>query len=173
MTAPKPRDFGVAIGTVIYEALILAVAMQVRGTRHSRQRVPGLEWSEAQIAIDVILLKVRLLEEFLFSNGTKKDDMFASQFPIAYAPPSSLALPAKVRHAINKRTAHLSWMRVADDPPPPFTAVGEGIEVYAQRILKEIYTFIAVAFAHGITPTRKTHQEYWEALEKLYAELIV
>lgn len=171
-TAGTSGNRSIALGAVIYEALILAVAMKMRGSRRSRPRVPAIDWSEAQIAIDVVLLKLRLFEDFLTSHRTKSDDMVASDFHIAYAPSGSLKLPKKVREAINKRMAHLSWARVGEEPPVPFTEVGEGIDVYAERVLKEVYKFITSAIEAGISPSRDTHKGYWDALKTLYAELV-
>jgi DNA polymerase III epsilon subunit-like protein len=163
-----PGDLSIALGCVVHDALILAIAISMLRSRHSRPKIEGLNWSEAQIAIDVILLKSRVLEDFVFSKGSS-DDILAKQF--GYKPSRTHgALPKAFRTAINKRSAHLSWTRVAASLPE-MTKVEEGLDIYAEKILAEIYSFVESAIKQGVTPSLDRHKRYWEALQREYAKL--
>jgi hypothetical protein len=163
------EDLSIALGCVIHDALILAIAISMRRSRHSRPKIAGLNWGEAQIAIDVILLKSRALVDFLFSRKGSPDDILAEQF--RYVPSATYAsLPKAFRDAINQRYAHLSWARVATSLPE-MTEVEEGLDVYAGRILTEVYSFIESMAREGISPILDRHKHYWEALQLEYAKL--
>ena len=163
------RDLSIALGCVIYDALILATAIQVRRSRGSRPRLATLKWSEAQIAIDVILLKTRVLVDFLTSRGKNPDDIRASDFK--YAPSHTFTdLPDTFREAINKRSAHLSWTRVADSLPE-FAEVDEGIDAYAHKVMLEVRSFTTSVIASGIVPVLERHQAYLTALETAYSDI--
>ncbi len=169
MKRPVGQNKGIALGCVIYEALILSIAIQMRQSRRSRPKVAGLNWSEAQIAIDVILLKSRVLADFLTCRGNNPDDIRASDF--GYTMSSRLEpMPKAFRDAINKRSAHLSWARVAESLPD-FEKVGAGIDVYAQRVMTEIHSFVKSMIAAGITPSLDRHKAYLNALETVYTQI--
>ena len=53
MTHHSPEQLSIALGCVIHDALILAIAISMRRNRRSRPKIEGLDWGEAQIAIDV------------------------------------------------------------------------------------------------------------------------
>src|SRR5438876_3107137 len=76
----RANDLSMALGCVIYESLILAIAIRMWRTRKSRPKIPDLNWGEAQIALELILLKTRALVDFLGSRGNNPDDIRASDF---------------------------------------------------------------------------------------------
>jgi hypothetical protein len=51
------------------------------------------------------------------------------------------------------------------------TEVEEGLDVYAERILTEVYSFIESMAREGISPSLDRHKHYWEALQLEYAKL--
>ncbi len=166
----RANDLSMALGCVIYESLILAIAIRMWRTRKSRPKIPDLNWGEAQIALELILLKTRALVDFLGSRGNNPDDIRASDFgyrvTIGFKP-----LPQSFREAINRRCAHLSWMRVRQSLPD-FTEVDEGVDAYATNVMIEINSFIDAATAAGIVPSLDRHKAYLRALQKVWTQVI-
>jgi hypothetical protein len=166
----KPtKDLSIALGCVIYDSLILAIAIQMWRTRKLRPKIPDLSWSEAQIAIEVILLKTRVLVDFLTARGNNPDDIRASDFGYKLSADFS-PFPQTLRDAINRRSAHLSWMRVAQSLPD-FGKVDERLDAYATSVMTEINSFIAATMAAGIMPSLDRHRAYLGALRKIYAQI--
>jgi hypothetical protein len=135
---------GHALGAVIYEALLLALSLHLRRAREqSIEHVPNAGWNrERQIALELMVIKCRVLDDFITSFGDKTNDIHAGDFN--YTPgPEYERLAVDFRDAVNKRTAHLTWTRVANAPLPDWDKVGGGAANHACDVLKETYRFIA------------------------------
>jgi hypothetical protein len=65
MPARTPDELGKALGCVIYDMLMLLIALSVHRRRASYPCYEELTWGEPQISIEVILLKARSLMDFI------------------------------------------------------------------------------------------------------------
>ena len=83
---PRPvrthSELCAGLGHVIYDALLLALSLQVwrdRGTFDGR--VTGTDFNrERQIALELMVVKCRTFDDFLMSNIKFEKDMVASEF---------------------------------------------------------------------------------------------
>jgi hypothetical protein len=164
---------GLALGTVIYDALLLALCLQVRQDRPpGKDHLPGTDFNaERQSALELMVVKCRGLDEFLMSSGKHRDDVLASEFRVGpregYVQMASVAAPAvDLRDAANKRTAHLTWTRVREWPPKNWDDLG--LEKYARELLKELLLFVSTTLTNG-AKLAPEHEGKWQALQAVCA----
>ena len=168
----SPAEKGIALGTIVYDALLLALSLQVRrdGIRYGAS-VPGTDFrKEPQIALELMVVKCRALDDVLMSKSTNPDDVVASDFSYTRSPGYGGLAGTTFRVAVNKRTAHLTWTRVDDWPLANWESVGAGVETYACDVLKETLLLVKHALANGETLSTK-HDGHWQTLQATCARI--
>jgi hypothetical protein len=166
------EEDGLALGAIIYEALLLALSLHLhRDRRRFSEVVPGTNWNrERQIALELMVVKCRVLDDFLTSFGSKEDDIHALDFDYKLSTEYA-GLAEEFRIAINKRTAHLTWTRVKNVPLPDWDKVGDGAENHTREVLKETIRFLEKTLERGIQLQTPKHEGYWAALKLAYAAI--
>ena len=171
--ARSAKDTGLGLGAVIYEALLLAYSLQLYRETQLSKAMPDTNWHrEHQIALELMVVKCRVLDDFLTAAGDDKDDMHALDFAYDALTLGYPKLVGAFRKAINKRAAHLTWTRVKAAPLDPWEKVSKGVEVHAVEVLKETFAFIEVTLKGGTALQTSTHDGYWKALQTVYPTLI-
>jgi hypothetical protein len=157
--------------SLLYEMVILASALLLRDKRAHFATYPRLQWGAAQIALDVIRLKCRLLIDFFATRREHPDDMVCTDF---HAPGWRLTISRdnrkrriRFRRQVNPRTMHLSWTRVTG--PAHDKADRELMEQITEDLLSQADGFV-IACVHGglpLTAPAEAHHENFKRLFKL------
>jgi hypothetical protein len=170
--SPTADEKSRAVGSVVYDALLLAV--ELYRARGNYPKLAGTGWSrEGQIAMELALVRCRALDDFLCDKGSKPlNDIYAKRDFQYQVGANYQALPTGFRDAINERTAHLTWSRTRG-PLPDFQEIGEGVEKYVEYVLAEAFAFVQQVTRQpsGIQFIEQRHQTYWERLKELHAKL--
>ena len=168
---PKTKtELGLALGCVVYDMLMLLVALSVFRQRRQDARYEGLCWGKSQISIEVILLKARLLMEFISPSASSHNDIVITDFGLAPVP-----LPHAIRSArksINQWVAHLSWDRTRRSTKSSQPIQGE-MEVQAVWILSKTYQAIESCLAGGVVFVEERHEAFYRVFQKLYVGMAV
>lgn len=172
--SPTADEKSCAVGSVVYNALLLALALELYRERGKYPGLTGTGWTrEGQIAMELALVRCRALDDFLCDKGSKpSNDIYARRDFNYRVSTSYRALPTGFRDAINERTAHLTWSRTKA-PLPNFQNIGDGVEKYVEYVLAEAFAFVQQITQQpsGIQFIEKHHQTYWERLKELHAKL--
>ena len=172
--SPTADEKSRAVGSVVYDALLLALALDLYRERGKYPKLAGTGWTrEGQIAMELALVRCRALDDFLCDKGSKpSNDIYARRDLNYQLSTSYRALPTDFRDAINQRTAHLTWSRTKG-PLANFQNIGDGVEKYVEYVLAEAFAFVQqiTQQPNGIQFIEKHHQAYWERLKELEAKL--
>jgi hypothetical protein len=170
MATPKtPAEQAAALGHLLYDALMLANALLLRNKQNLFSVFPGFNWGTAQIALDVVRVKVRLLLDF-FDGPKKNQDVVAADLTVI--PPdmpsqveeSTLNKVRAKRRMINRGTAHLSWDRVGK--PVPTIQDRREMDEAALVLLARIVRFAESGVRAGLALGAE-EQARWDNLQRL------
>jgi hypothetical protein len=172
--SPSADEKSRAVGSVVYDTLLLALALDLYRERGKYSKLAGTDWTrEGQISMELGVVRCRALDDFLCDKGSgSSDDVWAKRDFNYLVSPNYRPLPSSFREAINKRSAHLTWSRTKG-ALTDFQAIEDGFEKHLECVFAE-----AFAFAQQITQppssiqlVEKRHQTYWERLKELHAKL--
>jgi hypothetical protein len=161
-----------ALGSVVYEALLLGLGIQLYRERNRFPKLKFAQWSrEGQIALELCLMRCRSLEEFLSGRSNYKDDIQINQIDPVYD--RSECRVDSVNHdfitAIHKRSAHLTWKRAIADLE---TFQEMNSEESCLIVFREAYCFIGLQITkEGFAFVEQRHANYWQELKLLYEDL--
>ena len=161
------NELGLALGCVIYDMLMLLIALSVHRRRTEYPCYDGLAWGEPQIAIEVILLKCRSLMDFL-SPRTPYGDITIKDFECP-----GIVIPEELRRfraSINKWSAHLSWQRVlqaSQVAPQPIQAT---LEPNARLLLTQTRAVVSECLVR-VPLVEDRHHAFWRVFEREFARL--
>lgn len=161
-----------ALGSVVYEALLLGLGIQLY---RERKRFPKLEFAqwtrEGQIALELSLIRCRSLVEFLSGHSKRNDDIKINQIDPVYKRSKSYldSVSFDFITAINKRCAHLTWQRANADLE---TFQEMNSEESCLIVFREAYCFIGSQITKdGFAFVESRHANYWQELKLLYEDL--
>ncbi len=163
-----------AVGSVVYDTLLLALALELYRERDKYSKLVDAGWTrEGQIAMELCLVRCRALDDFLCDKGSKPcNDIYAKRDFNYQVSTNYRALPPGFRDPINERSAHLTWSRTKG-PLPNFQDIGDGVEKYVEYVFAEAFAFVQQITLppSGIQFVENRHQTYWERLKELHAKL--
>jgi hypothetical protein len=166
------EEKNLALGSVVYETLLLGLGMQLYRERNRFPKLKFAQWSrEGQIALELCLMRCRSLEEFLSGRSNYKDDIQINQIDPVYD--RSECRVDSVNHdfitAIHKRSAHLTWKRATADLE---TFQEMNFEESCLIVFKEAYCFIGLQITKGdYAFVEPRHTNYWQELQLLHEDL--
>ncbi len=133
------RDLGIALGCVVYDLRHLATALTVRSRQFGRSLPVTVRNDAKRLASEVMLLKSRVLLEFLAPKSRNDRDIQVYDFNMAPVPlPPPLG---EFRDWVSKRSVHLSWSRAEAELPAFRDLHGISLERCAYQVF---------VLAHGI-----------------------
>jgi len=166
------EEKNLALGSVVYEALLLGLGIQLYRERNRFLKLEFAQWTrEGQIALELSLIRCRLLVEFLSGHSKRNDDIKINQVDPVYKRSKSYVDSVNLDFitAINKRCAHLTWERANADLE---TSQEMNSEESWLIVFKEAYWFISLQITKGDFAFVETrHKNYWEELKLLYEDL--
>jgi hypothetical protein len=159
-----------ALGCVVYDMVMLALALgQFRGHK-SVPMFKGLTWGEPQISIEVILTKCRTLMDFLSPPQHHPNDIVIGDFDLPSAPlPGALQI---FRKSINQWSAHLSWQRAlrkGNAAPQPLQS---DMDVNAVWVLKLCHEAVEKSLLSGLAFGDSYHETCYKLFKERYTELV-
>ena len=169
-----PEDLNRALGPVVYETLLLGYSLLVWRNRHNYSRLEHANWAsaEGQIALECAQIRCRSLHDFLTGKKSEEGGMSAtSDFRYNNAKKSKRTnrplLDGPPRDRINKRSAHLTWDRIADEIPNyDDNGVENNFPNYGNDIFDEALRFIDWWMKQNSEEdfqfTKPHHEYYWQ-----------
>jgi hypothetical protein len=163
------EDLGKALGCVVYDALILLVALSVFRKRGQYPVIQGLTWGEPQLANDVILLKCRSLMDFLSPKRRSRDDIVITDFG---RPPITLSRDLQsFRRSVNQWTAHLSWQRALRLPAGTPQPMQGDIETRGLSVLTKVRAVVSECVSAGMSFVEERHRRFHDVFEREYTRM--
>jgi len=159
-----------ALGHVIYDMLMLLASLSVHRKRGSFPNFEGLTWGEPQIAVDVILLKSRVLMDFLAPPRTAYSDSIQIMdygFKLYQLPSDML----QFRRSVNQWSVHLSWQRVHRSTAQAAQPAQPDMEKHALWLLRTANKFVNEALASGFQLTEDLHRRFLSAFRSQFQKL--
>ena len=169
MSVRTKDDLGRALGCVIYDALILLIALSVFRRRKQCPMYEGLQWGEPQIAVDVILVKFRSLIDFLAPKHSHPDDISITDFG---CPP--VVLPATIktfRKSINQWSAHLTWQRALSSQSLAPQPARPDIDSHAFWLVTTIEATIRDCLSTNIVLVEDRHLRFYRVFQSEFVKL--
>ena len=161
-----------ALGSVVYEALLLGLGIQLYRERNHFPKLKLAQWSrEGQIALELCLMRCRTLEKFFSGHSNWKDDIQINQIDPDYkrSECSIDSVNPDFIAAIHKRSAHLTWKRATADLE---TFQEMNFEESCLIVFREAYCFIGSQVTKdGFVFLDSRHANYWQELKLLYEDL--
>jgi len=170
--SPSADEKSRAVGSVVYDTLLLALALELYRERGKYSKLAGTDWTrEGQISMELGVVRCRALDDFLCNRRRDSDDVCAEDFNYQVSA-NYRRLPSSFRQAINKRSAHLTWSRTKSELNG-FQAIEDGFEKYVEYVFAEAFVFAQQITQppSSIQLVEKRHQTYWERLKELHAKL--
>jgi hypothetical protein len=159
VTARSPQKLNLALGCLIYDALILAAALHARHGLNPMQRKTD---DGAMLGAETIVLKGRCLVDFLAPKKADSRDIQIQDFgrePIVL--PDYLE---QFKGFASRRAAHLSWKRAIDPLPLWHEVSGKTLDECGLWILEATYAFINAELGADRAIISARHREHLEAL---------
>jgi len=162
------NELGIAVGCVVFDMQLLGAALLIRTlgyTQPQRRRMRH----PYRAAVEVMLLKSRVLLDFLAPKSRDKRDIQIQDFGLS---PKVLSPPLDVfRDFVSKRSAHLTWER-AQDPLPLWHEIHEvAQEACAFQILVASHDTVLDILAAGVAIVLPKHKSRYEEFHQQFAQL--
>jgi hypothetical protein len=168
LVTDSPRDLGIALGCVVHDMQLLATALLIRSSLFAPGTKPAVRRGPKRLASEVMLLKSRVLLDFL-AGGRDSRDIQIHEFGLS---PRPLRPPLdSFREFVSKRSVHLSWKRAQSPLTPWHETHGISLEECAIQVLTMAYEFVSEAMAGGVTLTLPHHQKRFSELQQQYGQL--
>jgi|ERR1051326_1297240 hypothetical protein len=171
MSARTPDELGRALGCVIYDMLMLLIALSVHRRRASSPYYEELTWGEPQISIEVILLKARSLMDFISPRSpTARDSILITDFGVL-----PIVLPHSMqvfRRSVNQWVAHLSWQRALRKQGGAPQPLHSDMETHALWLLSKTKTVVGDCISRGAALVEERHQCFYRVFQKEYANMV-
>lgn len=166
MTEHTQQDKGAALRAVIFDAAVLAIALEELDHHgHPRNDVGR---GENQLAVEAALIKFRSLYDFLFPPANKrKDDLTVFNLGCTQ-PKNGVPDGDNFRESIHKYSAHLTWTRISEQPEdavPIFLQRTESLRVPCEIVLAATWDVIREAISKGYQ-LNFWGDKYFQTLEK-------
>lgn len=170
MAERTQQDKGAALRAVIFDAAVLAIALEELEHVHPRNDVGR---GENQLAVEAALIKFRSLYDFLFPPPNPRDDDLTVINLGCTQPKNVVPDGENLRTSIHKYSAHLTWTRISEqseDTIPLFLQRTESLRVPCEIVLAATWDVIREAISKGYL-LNSWGDKYYQTLEKRISSL--
>lgn len=163
MTEPMQQDKNDALRAVVFDAVVLATALEALDQDSHPKYDVGR--GENQLAVETALIKFRSLYDFLFGENRHEDDLTVDNLGCT-APKGEIPDGKIFRTSVNKYSAHLTWTRIAEQSDDAFLQRSTSLRTPCELVLREAWYVICEAISNGYQ-LNAWGQKYYHALMML------